>query len=602
MIAAPTNPWAAGWSEGHAPPKDQTVAEWCAENVFLIDSPIGAKYEAGGHSDDILNDLQDPDVYESCTVGHTGMGKSAILECATCYIIAQQPGPTGIIGQTDDTVREWVDTRAMKAWQKCEAVSSLLPTGRDRHDKKKDGINFRHMPMFMGGANISNTQEKSLRYTLGDEVWAWKQGMLGEFLKRHHDRWNRKSLKLAQGGVEDDDWHRHVRDGLGFDRAFRCPSCEQERIYTWSQIKYEEFRDGNGEFDWPKIYASVHRVCGNEHCDEKFEDSPRGRTMLAQRSFYLCRNNASIPGRVTRYVPAMANPRIELKSLVKEWLLAEEAWKNGDRTPRRQFIQKRLAQFWVEKVETPTLHTGGEQYTLKSYNAGEKWEGEFLRDMTIDVQKGHFWCRIRAWKIENGAKSRLIWAGKATTWQGLFDLQERFGIENNRVFIDGRYEIDEIVRQIYIHCGEPKWELARKGGDPFANHWNILIGEDNDKGYSYKVGPARNQRTVWRMYSQFNYHTSHRGQRFRTIRFSNLKAKDALAGLMELEDGTFGVPVDAPPYYLAQMKSETKRELKPGVWRWEKIKDHIDNHLWDTEMMGIVSGSIVGILKIETGD
>ncbi len=601
MISLLSNPWAGGWALGHAPPKDQSVAEYCAENVFLIDSPIGAKYEPGGHSDDILNDLQDPDVYESNTVGHTGMGKSAILECASSYIIAQAPGPTGIMSQTDDTTREWVETRAMKAWEKCEAVAALIPRGKDRHAKKKDSIVFRHMPMFMGGANLSNTQEKSLRYTLGDEVWAWKQGILGEFLKRHHDRWNRKSLLLAQGGVEDDDWHKHTRDGLGFDRAFRCPACDQERIYTWSQVRYEEHRDGNGEFDWPRIFASIHRVCGNEGCDGQFDDSPRGRAMLAERSFYLCRNNSHIPGRVTRYVPAMANPRIELKSLVKEWLLAEEAWKNGDRNPRRQFIQKRLAQFWVEKVESPTLSTGGEPYSLAAYNDGEKWEGEFDRHMRIDVQKGHFWVSIRVWRIEQGAKSRLIWAGRADTWQTLFTLQERFGVANNRVFIDGRYGIDEIVRNIYEHCGAPKWSNTLRDWD-FSNHWIILIGEDNAKGYQYNVGTPKRPKKVWRMFSRFNHQTTHRGQRFRTIHFSNLLAKDALSSIMALPDGEFGVPVDAPPAYIAQMKSETKREVKPGVWRYELIKQHYDNHLWDTEVQGIVGASICQILKIETVD
>jgi hypothetical protein len=71
---------------------------------------------------------------------------------------------------------------------------------------------------------------------------------------------------------------------------------------------------------------------------------------------------------------------------------------------------------------------------------------------------------------------------------------------------------------------------------------------------------------------------------------------------MNQPDGLFGVPVDASKHYVAQMASETKREVQPKVWRWEKIKDHIPNHLWDTEVMGIVAAAIRGILKIETTD
>lgn len=582
------NPWSSGWREAHTPAKDQKVSEWCADNVYLPNSPIGAKYQSGGYSDDILNDLQDPEVFESAVVGHTGMGKSAVIECLCCYIPAQAPGSLLLLGQTDKTVQEWSESRGRKAMEMCEAVARLMPSGKDRHKTKTHSIIFRHMEMFLGGANLTNTQEKSMRYTIGDEPWAWDHGIIGELLKRHHDRWNRKNFLLSQGGVEGDDWHNHSKNGKGYDRGFRCPVCDCEQIYKWSQVKYEATRDANDEWDWPAIFASVHYECENRDCGEVFEDGARGRNRMAENALYIPRGNSHIIGRVTRYIPAMANPRIELKSLVKEWLQAEDAWKNGDKDPRRQFIQKRLAQFWVEKVDSPTLSTGGDPYQKSQYNNGEKWEGEHGRHMRIDVQKGHFWVSIRAWKIESGVTSRLLWEGRVDTWQTLFDLQERFGLENRDVFIDGRYGIDEVVRQIHLHCGPD-----------VNNQWIILIGQDNAKGYAFDVGTPKRPRKVWRIFSRFQHGVTHRGQRFRTIHFSNLRAKDALSGLMELPGGEFGVPVDVSKNYIAQMQSETKKEVAPGVWRWMKIKDHLHNHLWDTEVEGIVGASIRGILKIE---
>lgn len=588
LISDLENPWCIGWREGHAPPKEQTVAEWGAENVFMIDSPIGAKFQAGGYSDDILNDLQNPEVYESCTVGHTGMGKSAVLEVATCYIIAQAPGPTGIIGQTDATMKEWVETRAMKTWEACEAVAKLLPTGKDRDKKRKDAIIFGHMALTMGGANLTNTQEKSLRYTLGDEVWAWNPGILGEFLKRHHDRWNRKSMLLAQGGVEGDDWDKHTKDGLGFDRGFVCPECGTEQIDKWKQVKYEDIRNGNGEFDWPAIAQTVYYECENEHCGEKFLDDARGRRRRTDCGKFICRHNNHVPGRVTRYVPAMSNPRIQLFSLVKEWLSAQEELKRGNQTPLRQFIQKRLAQFWEEKTDAPSLNNGSEPYSLALYNQGEKWDQEHARHMTIDVQKQGFWVRIRAWAVGSGVKSRLLWCGFVDTWQTLFDLQRRFGLENKDVFIDGRYNIDEVVRQITRHCGADQ-----------NNQWIILIGQDNAKGYRFEVGTPKRPKQVWKIYSKWANGRTSDNLPYRTVSFSNLRAKDALAGIMELPDGAFGIPTDPGKDYIAQMQSETKREVKPGLWRWEKIKDHYPNHLWDTEVMGIVAAAIRRILKLE---
>jgi len=285
----------------------------------------------------------------------------------------------------------------------------------------------------------------------------------------------------------------------------------------------------------------------------------------------------------------MANPRIQLSTLVQEWLLAEDAWKNGDKEPRKQFIMKRLAQFWVEKPEVPTLDTGSDPYLKSTYNNGEKWELEHARFMKIDVQKEGFWVVIRAWSIGGEPKSRLLWEGKVDTYQTLFDLQARYGLENRDVFIDGRYNPDEVVRQIYLHCG------------PDMNkHWNILIGQDNSKGYSFEVGTPKRPRKVWKIYSKYQFGTTSRGQRYRTISFSNLRAKDALAGIIEIGGGMFGVPLDASQNYIVQMKSESKRELKPGVWKWEKIKSHYHNHLWDTEVMGIVACAIRGVLKIES--
>lgn len=565
-------------------------SQWAAENVYLSNSPLGAKYQAGGHCDAILDDLADPDVYESSVVGHTGMGKSAILEAASCWIVSQAAGPTLLIGQTDDTTVDWMETRMKPAFRKCEATAKLIPKGVDRHKDRKDAVIFPNMEFLTGGANLTNTQEKSMRYTLGDEPWIWKHGILGELLKRHHDRWNRKNLLCAQGGYEGSDWHVHTKDGEAFDRGFICPECGHEQIFQWAGVRFDRVQDGNGEWDWPAIYASVRYECQHEDCGHAFPDTATGRKSLTENSLFIPRGNSHVPGRRTRYVPAMANPRIQLSSLVREWLMAEDAWKNGDKTPRAQFVMKRLAQFWVEAPEVPQLHTGGDPYQKATYNNGEKWEEEHARIMSIDNQKVGFWVAIRAWQIGT-ARSRLLWEGQVDTWQTLFDLEERFGLEAKDIFIDGRYGIDEIVRQIHQHCGAD-----------VAAHWNILIGHDSAEGYTFEVGTPKRPRKVKKIYSKYQRGVTTDGRNYRTIAFSNLRAKDALAGIMERPDGVFGVPVDASKNYIAQMQSETKREVSPGKWRWEKIKSHYHNHLWDCEVMGIVGCAIRGVLKLETSE
>lgn len=583
------NPWARAWHDNHSPRVDMPPSQWAAENVYLSNSPLGAKYQAGGHCDAILDDLADPDIYETSVVGHTGMGKSAVLEAASCWIVSQAAGPTLLIGQTDDTTVDWMETRMKPAFKKCEETSRLLPRGVDRHKNRKDAIIFPSMEYLTGGANLTNTQEKSMRYTLGDEPWMWKHGILGELLKRHHDRWNRKNMLCAQGGHEGSDWHTHTKDGQGFDRGFVCVECGHEQVFQWAGVKYEKAQDGNGDWDWPAIFETVRYECQNEHCGHAFPDTASGRKQLTSQSLYIPRGNAHIPGRRTRYVPAMANPRIQLSSLVREWIQAEDAWKNGDKTPRAQFIMKRLAQFWIDTPEVPTLNNGGDPYSKTTYNDGEKWEDEDARLMCVDVQKVGFWVVIRAWQIGT-TRSRLIWEGKADTWQNLFDLQERFGLEHRDIFIDGRFSIDEIVRQLDNHCGGT------------ANHWNILMGHDSIDGYAFEVGTLKRPKRVRRIYSKYQRGQTSDGRQYRTISFSNLRSKDALAAIMERKGGVFGTPTDVSKNYIAQMQSETKREISPGRWKWEKIKKHYHNHMWDCEVMGMVGCAIRGILKLDAAD
>ena len=557
------NPWEAEWVENMRPPKDQTVSEWAAENVYLANSPIGAKFQPGSFCDDVLNDLQNPDVYESAVVGHTGMGKSAILECASCWIVSEAPGPTLVLGQTDKTVQEWMETRLNKAFDKCEPVKKLLPQGKDRHDKKKTSVIFRHMEFLSGAANLSSTQEKSMRYTLGDEPWAWKHGIIGELLKRHHDRWNRKNLLLAQGGTEDDDWHTHTKNGEGFDRGFTCPQCKTAQKFQWQQVKFDKVKDENEEWDWPAIFESVRYECECVACDRVWADTAKDRQDLASRSLFLPRGNSHVPGRVTRYIPAMANPRIQLKTLVQEWLQAETQWERGDRTPRRQFIQKRLAQFWVEKPEVPTLMIDEVlAYSSTDYANGEKWPKEVYRFLTVDVQKDHFWARARAWAADG--ESIGLYEGKITAWENIKQIQDKYSIDDRFVFIDSRYRPDEVA----------KWRL-KLADVTQRKMWNMVMGEDTT-GYRVKSG----KRVMLRTFSNMISATTQTGLQYRFFKFSNLRAKDMLAAFLRGDGPYFGIESDHSPQYAKQMQSETKKMFGKD-WRWVPIKDHYPNHLWD---------------------
>jgi hypothetical protein len=582
------SPYLWGVLTATKPPDRLSLSELAGRNVYLAGSQYGAKYDPTAipaHAF-ILDAFTDGTVKEIANVAVTGFGKTTIFEVCGSYVVAQDPGDTLILGQTNLTTRKWMESRFLRVLKKSPWTKEFIPTGIRRHDMKKDQVMFKHMSLFTGGANETNTQEASMRYCFGDENWRWEEGMIGEFLRRHHNRLNRKMLLQSQGGNEGTEWHEFCRNGKWHDGHHLCPECHEYQPVTMNMMSYEKTTDLNGELDWVAINESVRLVCPN--CKTEFEDTDSNR-----RKWSICKpvwnGNKHFKDRVTFSWTFLTVWTKTWSEIVKLWIMANNEIKHGNLEPLRQFINKELGQFWEAPNDAPTLNTDGEVYFKNQYHAGEKWDGEHWRDMQIDNQKVGFWVRVRAWKVGDGVSSRLLWEGFVDTWQTLFDLQERFSLGNRDVFIDGRYGPDEIVRQVYQHCGKD-----------IGNHWNILIGHDNDKGYQFDVGTKNRPRKVWRIYSRYQYSQTSDGLQYRTIGFSNLRAKDALAAVMN--GGAFGIPQDVSKNYQEQMTSEAKKEISPGRWRWEKIKAHKHNHLWDCEVMGIVGASVKGILKLEMAD
>jgi hypothetical protein len=270
--------------------------------------------------------------------------------------------------------------------------------------------------------------------------------------------------------------------------------------------------------------------------------------------------------------------RISWAQVVKEWVLAQEAKKAGDLEPLKQCINQRFAQFWQEPSDVPVLEVTGDPYRKKDYHDGQAWDGEHFRFLTVDVQKGHFWAVVRAWKL--GGASRLLWEGRVETWESLRYLQDRYHIENRCVFVDSRYDKDAVAKACIVQ---------RQGHT--APPWNMLLGEDSE-GYMIKVHTRR----ILRVFSSYVSGQTADGLPYRSIKFSNALAKNKLAALMGTDH--FGVPVDASRSYHAQMQSERKVEVKPGRWRWEPVKkSHSNNHLWDAEVMQVVAASIYKVLE-----
>lgn len=522
---------------------------------------------------------RDPEIREIAVVAPTGWGKTTVFEVINTHIVSESPGDTLMLGQTREMVLKWVKGRMQKVWELSPLAARYLP--EDRQKLTNLNVFFRHMTWYAAPANETSTQETSVTYGLGDEPWQWPAGMIGYFLKRFHDRWNRKGLLQSQAGVEGSEWHEFARHGKWHDFHHDCPSCGEAQKFRFDAFQYEVIRGGEDEFDWPAIFETVRLRC--QHCGEEFKDNETNRRAWAKGG-YAWSGNKHVPGRITLNSSFLSVWRISWCQIIKEWLLAQEDKRSGLFDKLQQIINQRFAQFWAEPSDTPKLEQKGDPYRKKAYHEGEKWEGEHYRFLTVDVQKGHFWACIRAWKL--GGESRLLWEGKVLAWENLRHLQQRYGIENRCVFVDSRYEPEMVAKE----C-----EKARR--DEEDRPWNMVMGEKGD-GYRVKVGKNR---TLRRVYSDYVTSRTMSGLRYRFIKFSNLLAKNQLAAQMR-GDG-FGIPVDVSKHYQAQMQSERKVEKTPGKWIWEPIKKtHSNNHLWDCEVMQVVGACMFKVLAATVED
>ena len=571
------NPLAQGIRDGIKLAFDGTILDWASDHVSFPNSDRASRFDpsVAPWLNAPLLAASDDETTQVFLRAPTGGGKTTMMETLACFIVAQKPGPTLFVGQTDDMVKDWTESRLLPIFNECKPVKDLFP--EDRHALRKTTILFPHMVLFAGGANMTNLQEKSMRYCIGDEVWRWKSGMIKELKARHHDRWNRKTLLVSQGwdaGHEADaEWDSGTREVWGWT----CSHCGNWQRYLFDQIEYTSERDEKGGILWDKVQDSVRMKC--EHCETRYKDDASTRRNLANSATYRALNPHPVRGHRSFEYPAYAVWWIPWFSIVKEWIEANEAKSSGNLEPLKQFIQKRKAQTWQDEVtsDLPEITTG--DYAKAEYLEGQKIDGEHRRFMCVDKQRDHFWCIVRAFRVDGS--SMLLHESRPLTWETLDAIQQQFDIMPRCVVVDAGYD----TPLVYEQC-------ARRG-------WTASHGSGQDGFYHIDNG-RRTRRFVSKIEGA---QAGSDGLKCAYFFFSNEGIKDKLASLRQA-DATpkWEVARDVSEDYRKQMLSEMKKDVtnsktKQVEQRWVRIGGR-PNHLWDCECIALASAMLAGVLPI----
>lgn len=585
------NPLSSILMDAWTPADRREPWRWCEDHIKSIPySPLPGPFRSENSPwiREVMEAIVDPKIRLVSIIAAVQSSKTTSPELTLCYIIANLPGPCLWLDQTDEDAKDESESRLQKLFESCEPVKKLFP--KNKNKQRNCTIHFSNgMTLWLLGAyNKTNLQRRSIRWLFGDETWRWPVGHIAEAEARTTAfGWLGKCVFMSQGGEENDDTHRKFETTDMREWHYKCPKCGKYIPYKWENVEWDDdCKDENGEYDFSKINHSTALKC--PECGEYFEDTDRMRRILNKDGKFIALNPNASKENVGFHWNALAS--MSWGKLAELYLRAKIAARKGDSSLLQQFYQKRLALAWREFAEDYRL-----EIASGSYNSGDVWDEEAgfnklgeiiappfaeneviapLRIMSVDVQMNCFYLVVRAWSI-NGS-SRLLWHEKVLTWEDIEEIQKRFKILDNLVFVDSGYNSFEV----YKHCGERNW---------------IALMGDNRANFFHRLP---NGKTVLRFYSPVKHIFISRYVKCRMHFWSNLNVKDTLARIRRNQnpsDGaTWEVPTDISEEYLKQMESE-HRIKKGNSWIWEQIGNR-PNHYLDCEAMNCAGALMLKIV------
>ncbi len=539
-----------------------------------------------------FNALKDLRIREVNLMSSPRCGKTLIGELYMLHFVTNNAGNMAWLQSSDEMVAKMKALRMVPLMMGCPPVKAMIPD-QTKFIITKNKISFPHMNIILAGAKIRALQSIGYKAIVGDEVWLWEQGFIGEARARLQDfQHTSKFLLLSQGGVDGDEWTTTFNQAPIYEWGWVCPKCKKEQELVWSKLRADGTYSG---IIWPKNNKTfvddkwVYEAAGDSatlqchYCNHDVHDNPQNRRYLNDTGVYVCTKSEGNPKRKSFRWNALANIEIAFKDLVIEYLQAKDIFaREGNKIPLQEFHQKRLAKSW-----NMTNQQVSSKIITAEYDPLEKY-GDY-KFLTIDVQKDHFWYLIRSW-CKNG-ESRLIKYGKVSTYDEIRKIQIDNGVRDQCVFIDS----GNMSTQVYSKCVQYS-HVGVVNGKKVNLSWVALKGWDATD-FPHPDNTKRLYSTETR--GDPNLGIGAKGKTCPLYKWSNRSVKDIL---FHLRDGK-GVKwlcnnVDSE--YEKQLNSEIlvrtldKRTNKEKFIYQKKIG--VDNHLLDCEAMSIVGACFVNII------
>jgi hypothetical protein len=547
----------------------------------------------------------DPRIREITMQLGAQMGKNLFDEIAISYIVKRSPSNVLVYCQTDDDAHDFAEDRVLKRVRPMPALAALWP---DTHAaKRKDEAALAHMYMKFLGANESNTQGKSAKWIFCDELHLWPKGMHDQAKDRCSAFWDGKIINTSTAGDEGSEQQLAFDAGTQEEWHLGCPECggivrprwnEKPRVLIWeaNDITKPEGKAWN----FQEVRKTVRFRCPHEGCNCEIRDNLNDRMEMNRRGGYVVNNPTASPDNRSFTASQLCAPWVSWEVIVESWIKAIERQKTGDLTLLRNFIIKRLAQTWENRVSggTQAIVTGG--YSIAD---AFRWDDEHARFMSVDVQSKHgrhMWAVVRAWS-KDGA-SRLVTATRCNTWGEVEGARQLYGVIPKRVGVDARHEGKEVQ------------EVCAKNG----YHW--LMADESRADYDHRQPGAIT--AVKKPFGKIEFidvfrGTGKQGTLFAAgFHFSKDWARRTLYNRLmgqgsrwELPDDVHGLTFEGTNKkstdYLSQlnswvMKSAVNKRTGATETGWHQV--YADDHVRACEEMNLVLAALSGIVPSELSD
>lgn len=566
------------------------IYEWARDHVRDIPgSPIKGRFDIRNSPwlKAPLETITDPLCRHTTLIAPVQTGKTLLAELAIAWRMVNDPGSCSFTFQSDEMAAIEGKTRLTPLLESIKVIADILPPKGPMRTTQE--IFFGNQFLVLNSANMAHQQSQSIRYKVNDELWFPRWAEIYPHAIARVSAFEAQGishiLDISQGGTEGDVAHSSFLGGTQEHWHVDCVACARPMPLRFRQKRDDGTRAGvvwdakanrdDGTYDVGLAASTARFVC--PHCGHEHADTDRTRFLWRQSGRYIA---AAPMGRRRRSFTYEALVAHSMESLVSQFCAAENTFaRMGDETERKNFLQKKEARFWV--VETNTIEISAARkstgYSTQTYaSPGALIPGEVARFMVCDKQQQGWWVEIGAWTPE--PRYRQLYFGKVETRDMMRELQRRYGVQDWAVGQDRRYKPSEV------------------DADSVAFGWNGMQGATT-KGKRWPMRDPQGH-IVNIPISDTYYAAVGNGHQAPYVEFDGEWAKDVLSNALGGRGFAYELPDDANPLWLEQVKSEEKREVRPGVWHWVEIKNN-NNHALDCAAMMIAAALARGILRFE---